>query len=1272
MKPTLTPFIAPTVFYALASIALAQTSIVEDFDDADWEARWGVQSNSVGNQTIVVADGALVDRNGGGCHNGGPTSLVTFSPVEQGVDLTVVMKSLTLPDSDELGRPTNNGLFVGVTARNDAFYRSMPNFGLVFYGHGRTQSNEGFGMMVGDNNGGGAVDFNLDSGAADLNSVSDGFTARITADEAGWSYEITGLQDIDLNDMTFANSGTWADAGTTFGDIFGEGDDDDWHVTVSAQNCQNSIETSWDRIALSPAVTNPDDTDGDGIPNFFEEANGLDPNSNDAAEDPDSDGSSNLAEFEAKTDPQNADSDGDGLADGAETATGTWVSNTETGTDPLDADSDDDDLLDGIETNTGTFVGAEDTGTDPNNPDSDNDRSTDGFEVTQGSSPTDLRSLPSFAIKNGLLGHWKLDETSGSSASNDAAESLEFPFALGDSDGDLVNFDGGTPWGEGITGGSLEFGGAAAEQWAIVPDYFGEVKPTSVSVSLWIWADSAVESGVMVSNFVQSGPRGQFSLQLSEDGQHLTASTRTINGDISTAVDPGVFPVGEWVHVGYVFEEYPRTEEGATRGGESRLYRNGELVLQQSVTNGATAAAPALISMGALLLEAGEEPASTPGFWDGKLDDFGLWSRALATEEVIGIYEAGLNGNNLTLADSPIPADEVKPGPNITVFPRKRLGELDAAIPTFTDTITIRNTGTDNALTISEVNFTDGDSALFTVDEAPTTIPANGSADITFTFAPAGETGAFAANLEIKSDDVDAEDQTLTVEVQATIVNLLGPVAHYALDDTEGTTMLDVSGFGRHGNYEDATLAQEALATGTSVGFENSVASVPISTLGNHDSFSVGIWFNGDTFEDQQKTLFGRGLPAGSPGYALLATGTELQWFVGAAPEFTGGPITAGTTHHAVITFSTDKATLYLDGSEVGSIESPTEPETEGEDVFFIGSIGKVLPFAGRLDDIQIYDRVITSEDVTALFENPGKVLPVGDAPVIVDPEPEPAGEWKVAHDFTGADEGPLEGFGGWTSADAGIQLGSDDGNKLLSASGSGQNAYASLGGTIPSGSTGTVFFRARSGETPDFVLGVSDVAEPNTWDHYEGYLRFFETNIDIRDGGGFTPVVEDISENTWYNLWLVLDNDTLETTLYYSTGGEAPQLGGKGAFRMTDGNTNHGDIINFLVRSGNTHVKGELDDIYLASGENLAIPQPVIDAIGGEMPGEDVPEITSVSRSATTVSLTLPEGATYDIEYSADLITWEPVASDVTGNYQDTEAARTNATSGYYRGVLK
>jgi hypothetical protein len=60
----------------------------------------------------------------------------------------------------------------------------------------------------------------------------------------------------------------------------------------------------------------PYDMDGDGMPDWYERRNGLDPhNPDDALQDPDYDGVSNLAEYLLGTDPHSSDSRGDGLPD---------------------------------------------------------------------------------------------------------------------------------------------------------------------------------------------------------------------------------------------------------------------------------------------------------------------------------------------------------------------------------------------------------------------------------------------------------------------------------------------------------------------------------------------------------------------------------------------------------------------------------------------------------------------------------------------------------------------------------------------------------------------------------------------------------------------------------------------------------------------------------------------------------------------------------------------------------------------------------------------
>jgi Bacterial TSP3 repeat len=73
-------------------------------------------------------------------------------------------------------------------------------------------------------------------------------------------------------------------------------------------------------LAIEGVVT---DSDGDGMPDAWERANGLIVGINDSADDPDGDGLTNLEEYQHSTNPHNPDSDGDGYSDGAEVAAGT-------------------------------------------------------------------------------------------------------------------------------------------------------------------------------------------------------------------------------------------------------------------------------------------------------------------------------------------------------------------------------------------------------------------------------------------------------------------------------------------------------------------------------------------------------------------------------------------------------------------------------------------------------------------------------------------------------------------------------------------------------------------------------------------------------------------------------------------------------------------------------------------------------------------------------------------------------------------------------------
>jgi hypothetical protein len=158
-------------------------------------------------------------------------------------------------------------------------------------------------------------------------------------------------------------------------------------------------------LYFSSPVSDENDDDNDGMPNWWEIEHGLDPRDpSDAKKDSDGDGLKNIKEFDIGTDPKNSDTDGDGIDDNYEynerldptdpdsdsdgMPDGWEIKNNFNPKDPLDSVSDPDD--DGVDLdNNGQidvieqFVNLEEfwNGTNPHNNDTDEDGMTDGWEV---------------------------------------------------------------------------------------------------------------------------------------------------------------------------------------------------------------------------------------------------------------------------------------------------------------------------------------------------------------------------------------------------------------------------------------------------------------------------------------------------------------------------------------------------------------------------------------------------------------------------------------------------------------------------------------------------------------------------------------------------------------------------------------------------------------------------------------------------------------------------------------------------------------------------
>ena len=96
------------------------------------------------------------------------------------------------------------------------------------------------------------------------------------------------------------------------------------HTSVSCCDCKKSTE---DNLPYFYYVLDENDTDGDGMPDNWEELYDLNPEYDDSGIDYDFDMLTNLEEYTYNTNPREQDTDNDGFNDGLE---------VERGTDPTD------------------------------------------------------------------------------------------------------------------------------------------------------------------------------------------------------------------------------------------------------------------------------------------------------------------------------------------------------------------------------------------------------------------------------------------------------------------------------------------------------------------------------------------------------------------------------------------------------------------------------------------------------------------------------------------------------------------------------------------------------------------------------------------------------------------------------------------------------------------------------------------------------------------------------------------------------------------------
>ena len=357
------------------------------------------------------------------------------------------------------------------------------------------------------------------------------------------------------------------------------------------------------------------------------------------------------------------------------------------------------------------------------------------------------------------------------------------------------------------------------------------------------------------------------------------------------------------------------------------------------------------------------------------------------------------------------------------------------------------------------------------------------------------------------------------------------------------------------------------------------------STNANWDVNTTANWSGtGSVFYDLDNVTFSATGANKNVSVAQNVTpGTVSVTGSGANYKFSGSSISAGSvtlSNNAVASFNNTvggnvlvQSTATLAGS--GTFQDDVSAASGAK--IRIGGDGLTAIVSGSvslLDDFQSYTVATYNGGSTAFIAN--------------------GGPWQSNVGATGlvaveADGSTQYGAFGWNSGRRGINR---------------------TGTTIADGSTGTYYFRVRTEDaTPDVSFGLTDVPT-GTLDNYGdfevqvGLVNNGGPTLGARNGGTFVQLVTGLSANTWYDIWLQVDNATDTYDLYYGTSGDPNGIAS--AIKVADdftfrNGTASNDLVTFMTLANNHEdLNAHLDNIY--SGSLTVTGGPESMAVQGDL----------------------------------------------------------------------
>ncbi len=146
---------------------------------------------------------------------------------------------------------------------------------------------------------------------------------------------------------------------------------------------------------------------------------------------------------------------------------------------------------------------------------------------------------------------------------------------------------------------------------------------------------------------------------------------------------------------------------------------------------------------------------------------------------------------------------------------------------------------------------------------------------------------------------------------------------------------------------------------------------------------------------------------------------------------------------------------------------------------------------------------------------------------------------------------------------------------------------------------TATYYLQVRStDDTPDASFGLSDETAPGGFGSFEVQVALIDDgdgsngtfNLVGRTGSTLMPMVNGLVADTWYDVWLVVDNSTDTYDVFFGTTGDPDVLGTKVGNNLAFRNGTSDPLATFFSYGGSSDYSLHVDNLHYNPD---AVPEP-------------------------------------------------------------------------------